>query len=561
MVIVIKVVVFLTLSLTVRSVSITGNSSVKEEELKSAMLLREPKFFTKSKFHPGILSGDIDALTSLFMTKGFLETVITAEYDVDSIDGLVDVRIKIDEGKQTLVNNISFSRNTIFTSQQLKSQIKTKVGFPFNPFSLENEYLRLINQYDQKGYHDVRVTADVTIVDGASIDFKVSEGEKAFISDISTEGTHSIDRRRLRKAIGLERETILTNNKIAKARKRLYELNIFSRIRVSEEPTNSGRKLIFKLEPREPISLAFRIGYSALDGPLITVTHKNNNFLHSLRRTTILGKISFRERGAEVNYRDPITCGRWFENGFGLRIEQRKEIGYKTRRYGGYFIVTPRPISVRYDVERVRIFDAQTDTFIKEGIEWLRTLRLSFSRDKRDDPISPREGSFISNYTAFSGILPQATSNFISNEFRYKTFYSGMNVTCGLRFDVGLAKPFSPAKRVPIHSRFFLGGATTVRGYGERAIGLKDKNGNPLGGERYGLFSFEIRKLLFWRFAGVIFIDAGTLELNIDSGEFSIKSGVGSGIRLYTPLGPLRFDYAANFDGSGCFHFAIGEAF
>jgi outer membrane protein insertion porin family len=561
MVAVIKVVVFLSMSLTVRSVSITGDSLVKEKELRTVMLLREPKFFSKSKFHLNILNGDIDALRSLFMTKGFLEPVITAEYDVDSINRLVDVRIKINEGKQTLVNNISFSGNRFFTSQQLESQIKLKVGLPFNPFGLENEYLRLINQYDQKGYHDARVTAEVTIVDGASIDFNISEGEKVFISDITTEGTHSIDRRRLRKAIGLERETILTNNKIAEARKRLYELDIFSRIRFSEEPDDCGRKLIFRLEPKEPISLAFRIGYSALDGPLITITHKNNNFLHSLRRTTVIGKISFREQSTEVNYRDPITCGHWFENGLGLRIEQRKEIGYKTRRYGGYFIVTPQPISIRYDVERVRVFDVQSDTFINEGTEWLRTLRLSFSRDRRDDPIRPRKGAFISSYTAFSGIFPKATSNFISNEFRYKAFYSRMNFTFGFRFDLGLAKPFSPTNRVPIHSRFFLGGATTVRGYGERAIGPKDKDNNPLGGERYGLLSIEIKKLLFWRFSGVVFMDIGTIELKMDSRKFPLKSGIGSGVRLYTPLGPFRLDYARNLEGSGCFHFAIGEAF
>ncbi len=560
MVVVIKIAVFLTLSLTVRSVSITGDSLVKERELREAMLLRVPRFFTKSRFHPEILNGDIDALKSVYMTHGFLEPSITWAYDTDS-SALVDIRIRIEEGKRTFVKKVSFTGNSIFDTQQLKLQIKTRVGLPFNPFILGDEYLRLINQYDQRGYHDARITADVNILDGASIVFNVSEGEKVYISDVTVEGNPPVDESRLKRIIGLQSGTLLTNKKIAEARKRLYELDLFSKIRIREENTNIKRKLIFGLESKEPINLGLRIGYSALDGPKTTVTLRNNNFLHSLRRTTIIGKLSFREQSAEINYRDPITFGRWFENGIGLRMEQRKEIGYKTRRYGGYVIVIPRPISLRYDLERIRIFDVEADTFIVEGIEWLRTLSLAFSRDTRDDPIRPVKGAFISNYTAFSGILPKATSNFIRNEFRYRVFYPAGYSTVVLRFDAGLAKPFSPTERVPIHSRFFLGGATTVRGYGERVIGPKDRHNNPLGGEEYILFSSEIRLPIIWKFTGVIFLDIGALELALDISKFSPKSGVGSGIRLYTPLGPLRLDYARNLEGSGCFHFAIGEAF
>ena len=547
-------------SLWVKSITIEGDSSVSEKELRAAMILKEPWLFGKSKFFPEILNGDIDAIKTVYLKHGFLNPEISSEYDIDST-GPVNIRLSVIEGRQTCVGSLGFIGNNIFKDEELVSFITTKDGLPFNPLALEDDYLTIINRYDDLGYHDIMVTSSVSISDSAIIEYRITEGDRVFISDVAVEPSKPMNEKRLKSAIGLKAGELLTTKKVIGARRRLYDLNIFSRVRVKEESLPNGRRLRFKLEAKRPLDLGARIGYSTLDGPKTRLSCEHRNLFRSLRRIGIISKFSFNEIGFEVNYRDPITSGNWLEHGIGFRIAERQEIGYQIDRLGGYGILIPEPFSIRYDLERIRISNVEIDTLVMSGTEWLRTLAIGFNIDTRNNLIRPTRGLLFSDRLRLSGILPEATSNFIQDELLFRLFIPWRNTVIGVRSDLGLARPISPSTEIPIHSRFFLGGATTIRGYGERMIGPKDSEDNPLGGERYILFSLEERIPIFWQFAGVSFIDCGSLEPKLYDKNLSFKVGIGFGLRLYTPLGPIRLDYGRNLDGSGAFHFAIGEAF
>lgn len=43
----------------------------------------------------------------------------------------------------------------------------------------------------------------------------------------------------------------------------------------------------------------------------------------------------------------------------------------------------------------------------------------------------------------------------------------------------GVAFPYARSERVPVHERFFAGGANSVRGFEEKRLGPKDPGGNP----------------------------------------------------------------------------------
>ena len=64
-------------------------------------------------------------------------------------------------------------------------------------------------------------------------------------------------------------------------------------------------------------------------------------------------------------------------------------------------------------------------------------------------------------------------------------------------------------EEVPIFERFFLGGATTLRGQGTREVGPRDENGAVIGGTSEILFSAELLVPIFPRFRLVFFFDAG----------------------------------------------------
>jgi outer membrane protein assembly factor BamA len=123
------------------------------------------------------------------------------------------------------------------------------------------------------------------------------------------------------------------------------------------------------------------------------------------------------------------------------------------------------------------------------------------------------------------------------------------------------------ATAIPIDERFFIGGATTVRSFGERDLGRHDHHGHPVGGEFYTVFNAEYTFPIFGELQGAIFTDAGNLLPTSENiGLNDMRYAIGAGLRYKLPVGPIRLDYGVNPDPRpdedfGAFHFSFGFAF
>ncbi|KAJ6325985.1 hypothetical protein OIU78_013142 [Salix suchowensis] len=109
------------------------------------------------------------------------------------------------------------------------------------------------------------------------------------------------------------------------------------------------------------------------------------------------------------------------------------------------------------------------------------------------------------------------------------------------------------------HEAFAIGGTNSVRGYEEGAVG---------SGRSYAVGSGEISFPLLGPVEGVVFADYGT-DLGSgptvpgDPAGARLKPGsgygYGFGIRVDSPLGPLRLEYAFNDSHTKRFHFGVGH--
>jgi len=123
------------------------------------------------------------------------------------------------------------------------------------------------------------------------------------------------------------------------------------------------------------------------------------------------------------------------------------------------------------------------------------------------------------------------------------------------------------ATTIPIDERFFIGGATTVRSFGERDLGPHDNHGHPVGGEFYTVWNVEYTFPIFGELQGAVFSDAGNLlPTSEDIGLSDMRYAIGAGLRYKLPVGPIRLDYGVNpdpheFEDFGAFHFSFGFAF
>lgn len=122
------------------------------------------------------------------------------------------------------------------------------------------------------------------------------------------------------------------------------------------------------------------------------------------------------------------------------------------------------------------------------------------------------------------------------------------------------------AQRVPPSVRFYSGGGGSVRGYEYQSLGPRNYRDDPLGGSALTELTIEPR----WRFSetfGVVaFVDGGMAHEDIDDLGKDLRWGAGVGFRMYTPIGPVRFDVATPLtprddDEAIQFYISIGQSF
>lgn len=94
---------------------------------------------------------------------------------------------------------------------------------------------------------------------------------------------------------------------------------------------------------------------------------------------------------------------------------------------------------------------------------------------------------------------------------------------------------------LPTSYRFYAGGINSVRGYDYKELAPKNALGQVKGGQMQGVLSAEYEHTIFDDWGVAAFIDSGN-AFNID--DISIKTGAGLGVRWYSPIGPVRIDFA-----------------
>jgi len=124
---------------------------------------------------------------------------------------------------------------------------------------------------------------------------------------------------------------------------------------------------------------------------------------------------------------------------------------------------------------------------------------------------------------------------------------------------------------VPIFERFFLGGPYSIRGFRSRELSPKDPNtGESIGGNKELIGNLEYLFPLVSEigFKGVLFFDVGNTW---EQGKWpwtgqQLRYAYGAGVRWYSPMGPLRFEWGWNLkpgpgESKRVMEFTIGTAF
>jgi translocation and assembly module TamA len=119
---------------------------------------------------------------------------------------------------------------------------------------------------------------------------------------------------------------------------------------------------------------------------------------------------------------------------------------------------------------------------------------------------------------------------------------------------------------LPPDQRFYAGGSATVRGFKYQSVGPLFADNNPQGGAALDAATIEFRQRVWGNIGAAVFVDAGQVSAENAPFEGTLREGVGTGVRYYTPIGPIRVDVAVPLNkppGGDSFelYLGLGQAF
>ena len=193
---------------------------------------------------------------------------------------------------------------------------------------------------------------------------------------------------------------------------------------------------------------------------------------------------------------------------------------------------------------------------------------LALTYDGSDNLLDPTKGFRLTGRASPELSYQSGAFTYLKAQIDGSAYVPFGRVVLAGRLHVGTIIGASRGTIAPTR-RFYAGGGGSVRGYGYQAVGPKDADDKPLGGNSLVEASLEARFRFkaFGSDVGLVpFIDAGQVDTGTVPGFSNLRAGAGLGFRYYTSFGPVRIDIATPInpgpgDGPVAFYVSIGQAF
>ena len=184
----------------------------------------------------------------------------------------------------------------------------------------------------------------------------------------------------------------------------------------------------------------------------------------------------------------------------------------------------------------------------KENFGVTRSITFGRVYDSRDNIYDPHEGKRIGYSVEWAGGMG-GDFDFTkwTADWRYY-FRAGGESVWALNLGAGYA-----SGSMPLSQRFTMGGSDTLRGYED----------DQFRGNSMLKATLEYRFPIVKKVQGVLFTDNGYAWDKRHEDEFDmglLKNSYGVGLRINSPLGPVKLDYGYG-DNGGKFHFSFGGQF
>ena len=581
-------------SIVISSVKFIGNSRVTTSELLDITQLKAGEYFSRSRVE--------DAQRRLLATGKFSEV----RPDAQVSNGKMALSFEVAENP--IVKSIVITGNHTIPTSTIMSALTTKPGSVQNYNNLREDRDKILGLYQAEGYTLVNIT-DMSTDENGTLHISIVEGivrkievKKMVTKQKGNRRTPNDDVLKTKDYV-IDREIEIQPGKIFNVKEydatvdNLMRLGIFKNVKYEARSIPGdpeGIDLILLIDEDRTAELQGGVAYGSETGFLGTLSLKDSNwrgkgqefgftFEKSNKNYTGFAldfydpwikdtdRVSWGWGAYKTNYGDEDselfheidTVGFRVNIGKGLWKDFRLSIGTKVEY-----------IKEKHQDGRLRqanngkwyYKDSKNKWHEIEGVDdkyWLWSIYPYISYDTRNNYLNPTSGLYGKFQIEVGHAGGYKAGNFGNVTLELRAYHKGLFKKNTFAYKVvgGVASNSTKESQ-----KFWVGGGNSLRGY----------DGGFFRGSQKLVATIENRTQINDIIGFVVFADAGRAwkqngrdpSYTRDNNRFghNIGTTAGVGIRLNTPIGPLRFDFGwpvgNKMDDDGMkFYFNMGQSF
>jgi outer membrane protein assembly complex protein YaeT len=543
-----------------------------------------------------------------YVAEGFLDVAVDPpHYDFQKQSNEVDVIVPIHEGRQYFFGSVTFSGQTVYGAEALRGQLVDLLQRPYTEARVEDIPRRLQAYFKARGYYDVKVVAtgapEEAVNGRVLVQIVISAGPVYHFDGVTVSGLTRLHPSFVTKRFTRLNGKTYSPDVLDERFRTLMKTGQFNLLQIKPVPVDGHLlRLDISAEEAKSKEFGFWVGFDTYEGALAGVQIGDRDLFGYGRPVTATIEVSQRSYRGEVLYQDPFFFDTDFVFNARVFALTYDYDGYSKFELGGRLELSRKltksdEAALIFSVRHVEITDSEIrPRFLLGPKEYqVDTIGLSNTLDLRESPYVNPRGFLVGNTLDLASSGLGSDIEFIRGTMRVgyylpfgpkpltpgvvedqppgtslQRWFRQSSIAFGARAGIihSLTNSGSDeATAIPIDERFFNGGASSVRSFGERDLGPHDNHGHPVGGEFFTVFNVEYTFPILGELQGAVFTDAGNLlPSSEDLGLNDMRYAIGAGLRYKLPVGPIRLDYGVNpdpheFEDFGAFHFSFGFAF
>ncbi|HCH0957591.1 TPA: outer membrane protein assembly factor BamA [Vibrio parahaemolyticus] len=500
-------------SAKIQQINFIGNEVFSDEELLSRFNLNVDvpwwNFLADEKYQKQVLAGDIEALKSFYLDRGYLKFNVDSTQVAISPDKKgVYITLGLEEGEVYTVKDVKFRGDLIGEEATFERLVPFEDNETYNGSlvtSMEEGIKRVLGE---SGYAYPQVNTIPEFDDEnkqVSLVVNVDPGNRIYVRDIRFTGNNSTKDEVLRREMRQMEGSWLNSKSIETGKTRLNRLGYFENVEVQtvRVPGSDDQvDLVYSVKEANSGSVNFGVGYGTESGVSFQVGLQQDNFLGSGNRVGINAMMNDYQKNVSLDYRDPY----WNLDGVSLggkifydefEASEAGIVDYTNQSYGasltwgfpfdelnrfefgfGYTHNKIGNLSPYLQVEQ--FLQAQADNIDSSGA--LNTndfdFNISWTRNNLNRGYFPTAGNHQRAF--YKMTVPGSDVQYFKMQYdvrQYVPLTKKHEFTLLFRGRLGYGNGYGQTdgndNLFPFYENYYAGGFTTLRGFGSNSVGPK----------------------------------------------------------------------------------------